>query len=113
LGHFWIEPLSGVSCICFGFWHLGGGPLIIITTALNNLIFALLRWWTGGILGTILALGLMDFAGMLLLPNTDVVSLGRPNIAHLSWMGFGLVLIVAPPIYLWLFHSRIKCSFPR
>jgi membrane protease YdiL (CAAX protease family) len=101
------------SSICFGFWHLGGGPLIIITTALYGLIFALLRWRTGGILGAILAHGLMDFAGTLLLPNTDVLSLGRPNIAHPSWMIFGLVLIIAPPIYLWLFHPRTKHSFPQ
>jgi len=64
-------------------------------------------------LGAILVHGLMDFAGTLLLPNTDVVSLGRPNIANLSWMIFGLVLIIAPPIYLWLFHPRAKSSFPR
>jgi membrane protease YdiL (CAAX protease family) len=94
---------------------LGGGPLIIITTALYGLIFALLRWRTGGILGAILVHGLMDFAGMLLLPNTDIVgvSLSRPNITHPSWMIFGLVLIIAPPIYLWLFHPRAKRSFPQ
>jgi membrane protease YdiL (CAAX protease family) len=100
------------SSICFGFWHLGGGPLIITTTTLYGLIFALLRWRSSSILGTILVHGLMDFAGMLLLPNTDVVNLGRLNIAHLSWMIFGLVLIIAPPIYLWLFHPRAKRSFP-
>ncbi len=99
------------SSICFGFWHLGGGPLIIITTALYGLIFALLRWRTGSILGAILVHGLMDFAGTLLLPNTDVLSLGRPNIPHPSWMILGLVLIVAPPIYLWLFYPRAKCPF--
>jgi membrane protease YdiL (CAAX protease family) len=101
------------SSICFGFWHLGGGPLIIITTALYGLVFALLRWRSGGILGAILVHGLMDFAGMLLLPNSDVVSLNHPNIAHPFWMIFGLVLIIAPPIYLWLFLPRTKCSFPR
>ena len=91
------------SSICFGFWHLGGGPLIILTTALYGLIFALLRWRTGGILGAILAHGLMDFAATLLFPNTDVLSLGRPDIPHPVWMILGLVLIIAPPIYLWLF----------
>ena len=103
------------SSICFGFWHLGGGPLIIIATALYGLIFALLRWRTGSILGAILVHGLMDFATTLLLPNTNVVSvsLGRPNVPHPSWMIFGLVLIIAPPIYLWLFHPRVKRSFPR
>ena len=64
-------------------------------------------------LGTILAHGLMDFAGTLLLSNTDVLSLGRPNIVHPFWMIFGLVLIMAPLIYLWLFHPRTKRSFPQ
>ena len=103
------------SSICFGFWHLGGGPLIIIATALYGLIFALLRWRTGSILGAILVHGLIDFTAALLLPlqNIDFVGLGRPNIPHPSWMIFGLVLIIAPPIYLWLFHPRTKRSFPR
>jgi membrane protease YdiL (CAAX protease family) len=96
------------SSVCFGLWHLGGGPLIIITTALYGLIFVLLRWRTGSILGAILAHGMMDFAGTLLLPNTDVLSLGRPNIVHPFWMILGLILIIAPPIYLWLFHSRVN-----
>jgi membrane protease YdiL (CAAX protease family) len=101
------------SSICFGFWHLGGGPLIIIATALYGLIFALLRWRTGSILGAILVHGLVDFTASMLLPNADVLSLGRPNIAHLSWMIFGLVLIIASPIYLWLFYPHLKRSFPQ
>jgi membrane protease YdiL (CAAX protease family) len=103
------------SSICFGFWHLGGGPLIIIATALYGLIFALLRWRTASILGAILMHGLMDFVGVLLLPNTDVVSvsLSRPNILQPSWMIFGLILIMAPPIYLWLFHPRATLAPAR
>jgi membrane protease YdiL (CAAX protease family) len=101
------------SSICFGFWHLGGGPLIIIATAFYGLIFALLRWRTGSILGAIFVHGLMDFAGWLLLPNTDVVGLGRPDITHPTWMIFGLVLIIAPPITLWLFHPREKRLLSR
>jgi len=103
------------SSICFGLWHLGGGPLIILATALYGVIFALLRWRTGSILGAILVHGLMDFEVILLLPNTDVVSvsLSRPNISHPFWMIFGLVLIIVAPIYLWLFHPRVKRYFSR
>jgi membrane protease YdiL (CAAX protease family) len=101
------------SSICFGFWHLGGGPIIIVTTALYGLVFALLRWRTGGIVGGILVHGLMDFAGALILPSSDVLSLGRPNIIHPSWMIFGLVLIIAPPIYLWLFRPHVNHPIPR
>jgi membrane protease YdiL (CAAX protease family) len=103
------------SSICFGFWHLGGGPLIILATALYGLIFALLRWRTGSILGAILVHGLIDFTAALLLPlqNADFASLGRPNIAQPSWMIFGLILIIAAPLYLWLFHPRARRSLPR
>jgi membrane protease YdiL (CAAX protease family) len=89
--------------------------LIILATALYGLLFALLRWRTGSILGAILVHGLMDFASTLLLPNTDVVSVSqsRPNIPHPFWMIFGLVLIIVPPIYLWLFHPLVKRYFPR
>ena len=100
------------SSIYFGFWHLGGGPVIIIATALYGLIFALLRWRTGSILGAILVHGLMDFTGALLLPDIDVASLGRPNITNPFWIIFGLVLIITPPITLWLFHPRAKSSIP-
>jgi membrane protease YdiL (CAAX protease family) len=103
------------SSICFGLWHLGGGPLLILATACYGLVFALLRWRTGSILGAVLVHGLMDFAGVLLLPNMDVVGggLSRPDIPHPAWMIFGLILIIAPPIYLWLFHPRVKRSIQQ
>jgi membrane protease YdiL (CAAX protease family) len=101
------------SSICFGLWHLGGGPLIIIATAGYGLVFALLRWRSGSIVGAILVHGLMDFAGTLLLPDVDLANLGRPDIPHPSWMIIGLVLIIAPPIYLWLVHPRAKRFFSR
>ena len=101
------------SSICFGFWHLGGGPLIILATALYGLIFALLRWRTGSILGAILVHGLIDFTAALLLPDIDFASFSRPNIPHPSWLVFGLFLIIAPPLYLWLIHPRVKRSIPR
>jgi membrane protease YdiL (CAAX protease family) len=96
------------SSVGFGLWHLGGGPLMVVATAFYGLIFALIRWRAGGILGLILAHGLMDFAGLLLLPSTDVVGLGRPNIPHPAWMFMGLALIFAVPIYMGMIHPRAK-----
>ncbi|RPI26813.1 MAG: CPBP family intramembrane metalloprotease [Chloroflexota bacterium] len=94
------------SSICFGLWHIGGGPLMVAATVLYGLVFALIRWRAGGILGLILVHGLMDFAGVLLLPNIDVAGLGRPDIPHPYWMLLGLGLLVALPIYLWKIHPR-------
>jgi membrane protease YdiL (CAAX protease family) len=101
------------SSLCFGLWHLGGGPLMIVATGLYGLVFALIRWRAGGILGLILVHGLVDFTALLLLPNLDVVSLGRPNIPHPAWMTLGLALIIAVPIYLWLIHPRAEHFFPH
>lgn len=99
------------SSLGFGLWHLGGGPLMVAATTLYGLIFALIRWRAGAILGLILVHGLMDFAGILLLPSTDVVGLGRPNIPHPSWMVMGLGLIFAVPMYLWKIHPRVSSRF--
>lgn len=98
------------SSLGFGLWHLAGGPLMFLATAFYGLIFALMRWRAGGILGVILVHGLMDFAGILLLPSTDVIGLGRPDILQPTWMVAGLALILAVPVYLWVFHPRIATA---
>jgi membrane protease YdiL (CAAX protease family) len=101
------------SSIGFGLWHFGGGPLMVIATACYGLIFALIRWRAGSILGLILVHGLMDFAGVLMLPSTDVIGLGRPEIPHPAGMYIGLALIIAVPIYLWKFHPWVNRAFHR
>lgn len=101
------------SSIAFGLWHLGGGPLLVVATALYGLIFGLLRWRSGSILGAIVVHGLMDFAGLLLLPEVDVVGLSRPVIPHPGWMVVGLALIAAVPIYLWKVQPRIQQILPH
>lgn len=99
------------SSLGFGLWHLGGGPLMVAATALYGLVFALIRWRAGGILGLILVHGLMDFTGLLLLPSTDVVGLDRPDVPHPAWMFLGLALIFAVPIYLWKIHPWVSGPF--
>jgi membrane protease YdiL (CAAX protease family) len=94
----------------FGFmlWHIfGQGPLIGAATFFYGLIFALLRWRAGGIVGPILVHGAIDFFGDLMLVETDIVDLSRPEVPHPAWLFAGLILIVAVPFYLWLAHPAV------
>ena len=74
---------------------------------LYGLLFALIRWRAGGILGLILVHGLIDFSALLILPDLDVLGLGRPQIPHPLWLGIGLLLIALSPIYLWKIYSLV------
>jgi protein-S-isoprenylcysteine O-methyltransferase Ste14/membrane protease YdiL (CAAX protease family) len=96
------------SSICFMLWHVfGGGPLIGIATFLYGLVFALIRWRAGGILGAIVTHGAIDFFAVLLMPTLDVTSLvGKDIFTHPTWMAAGLVLILFVPLYLWLLYPR-------
>ena len=87
---------------------------MIIATAGYGLIFALIRWRAGGILGLILVHGLVDFTTTLLIPNIDVIGAasGRPNIPHPLWMVLGLALIIAVPLSLWLVRPVPKRLLP-
>ncbi len=96
------------SSIGFVLWHLfGRGPLVGLASLLYRLIFALIRWRAGGILGLILVHGLMDFAAVRMLPSTDVVGLGRPEVLHPLVLALGCALLAAVPLYLWLVHPRL------
>lgn len=97
------------SSLGFGLWHVfGQGPVIGATAVFYGLIFALMRWRAGGIVGLIFVHGLMDFTAVQMLPDTDVLGLGRPDIAHPALLFLGLGLILAVPLYLWLVHPRLN-----
>jgi membrane protease YdiL (CAAX protease family) len=91
----------------FVLWHIfGWGLLAGVAMLLYGLIFALLRWRAGGILGLILIHGAMDYLGMLMLPDLDVISLGRPEIPFPAMLFLGLALILVTPVVLWRFYPR-------
>jgi membrane protease YdiL (CAAX protease family) len=93
------------SAVAFGLWHVfGQGLLVGVGTMFYGLVFALIRWRAGGILGLILVHGLVDFVNTLLMPDTIT-----PVGIHSAWMmyiGLGLILIV--PIYLWIIYPRVR-----
>jgi membrane protease YdiL (CAAX protease family) len=99
------------STIGFMLWHISGhGPLIAAATFVIGLVFALLRWRGGGILGLIVLHGLWDLQAVLLVSdsNAKVLSWGRPEIPHLGWMLVGLGLMVSVPVYLWVVYPRLR-----
>jgi len=97
------------SSLGFILWHIfGQGPLVGLAGFLYGLIFALIRWRAGGILGLIFVHGLMDFAAIEMLPQSDVVALGRPIIVNPALLISGLVLILALPVYLWKIYPALK-----
>lgn len=89
------------SSLAFGLWHLfGQGPLLAAATAFYGLVFALMRWKAGGILGLILVHGLIDFGAALMMPEIDAASIGQLGIPNLALMTIGLGLIVVVALYL-------------
>lgn len=97
------------SSVGFVLWHVfGGGLLIGAAMLLYGLIFALIRWRAGGIVGLILVHGAMDFTGALMLPDLDVLSLGRPAVPYPAAMLIGLVLIILTPAALWQLEPLSK-----
>ncbi len=102
------------SALAFVLWHIfGQGPLVGAAVLLYGLIFALMRWRAGGILGAAIVHGWMDIASLWLLPDGDVLGLGRPQLPHPGWLFLGLALIAAVPLYLWLLHSRVERLLQR
>ena len=97
-----------VSSIGFVLWHIfGQGPLVGAAMLLYGLIFALMRWRAGGITALIITHALVDFFAFQMLPDINVVDLGRPEVPHPFLLLAGLGLIAATPLFLWLGHDKV------
>jgi membrane protease YdiL (CAAX protease family) len=102
------------SSIGFVLWHLvGQGPLVGSAMLLYGLIFALMRWRSGGILGLVLIHGLIDFLTVILMPDINITYLARPDVTHLLGLLIGLALIAFTPLYLWKIHPLVSQSLPN
>jgi membrane protease YdiL (CAAX protease family) len=96
------------SSLGFMLWHIfGHGPIIGLTTLFFGLFFALARWRAGGILGLVVVHGLMDITSAAMLPDNDVLGLGRPQIPYPGLLVVGYLLILLVPLYLWKIHPRV------
>jgi membrane protease YdiL (CAAX protease family) len=92
------------SSVGFGLWHIfGQGPLIGAATFAIGLLFVLIRWRAGGIVGLIVLHGLWDLqsAWMVSDSNAAIVSIGRPDITHPVWVIVGMLMLLAVPLAMW------------
>jgi membrane protease YdiL (CAAX protease family) len=95
------------SSLAFAFWHVPGqGLLAGLGTFFLGLIFALIRWRGGGIVGLIIVHGLIDITVLQLVPEVssavyDQIALPHPFVAYC-----GFFMILAVPVYLWKIYPR-------
>jgi len=90
------------STLIFGIYHIGSqGPLGALGTAMIGLIFAVIRWRAGGILGLVLIHGLVDFIAVETQPSIDPTQLNQIQVDEPILLIIGYVLLLGPVIYLW------------
>jgi membrane protease YdiL (CAAX protease family) len=95
----------------FILWHIfGQGPLVGAAGFLLGLIFALMRWRAGGILGLILVHGLYDLESVLLVSNSsqEILDLSRVTIGSLFQAYLGFAVMLSVPLYLWKIHPWME-----
>jgi membrane protease YdiL (CAAX protease family) len=92
------------SALMFSVYHVGWQGIAAVGMLLFGVIFAVIRWRAGGIVGLIVVHGLMDVIAMLMLPDMDILQLGRPNLISPLMLIVGYALIFIVPIYLWKFY---------
>jgi membrane protease YdiL (CAAX protease family) len=95
----------------FMLWHIfGQGLLVGFATLLIGLLFALIRWRAGGIVGLIVLHALWDLEGTLLLSdsNAEILGSGSFQIASPAGVWLGTALLILVPVYLWKLHPRVE-----
>ena len=99
------------SSIGFAAWHVGRMGLLVIGPFVFGIIFALIRWRGGGIVGLIIIHGLNDlFATQLhrLITIESFAQILQLPIANPLAVFVGDMLIVALIVYLWKVHPQIE-----
>jgi membrane protease YdiL (CAAX protease family) len=99
------------SSVAFGFWHFfGQGPIVGVATMFIGLLFALLRWRSGGIVGLIVLHALWDLETVWLVndSNAAILDINKIALANpvMTWLGFALLVLV--PVYLYWGHPRLE-----
>ena len=96
----------------FGFmlWHIFGQGLFVgVATFVIGLLFALMRWRGGGILGLILLHALWDLQAVWLVAESNTAILNPGGVEFRSpllvWLGTALLLLT--PFYVWLLYPRV------
>jgi len=99
------------STLAFGLYHLGGqGLLGFLGTAILGLIFAVIRWRAGGIVGLILIHGMIDIPAIEIQTPLDPQQLHQVQIEQPLLVVLGYLLLLGPVLYLWKLHPKAKSS---
>ena len=112
-----LEDWRGVRWAIWGssagflLWHVfGQGLLVGFATLLIGLLFALIRWRGGGIVGLIFLHALWDLETVLLVADSNAAILSGGEMAFTSpllvWVGTLVLFLV--PVYVWLIYPRLK-----
>jgi membrane protease YdiL (CAAX protease family) len=88
--------------LIFGIYHIGSqGPLGALGTAMIGLIFAVIRWRAGGILGLALIHGLVDLIAVETQPSIDPAQLNQIQVDEPILLMISYILLFGPVLYLW------------
>lgn len=98
------------SSFAFMLWHIfGQGPLVGFATFVIGLLYALIRWRGGGIVGLIILHALWDLETVLLVADSNAAILDLETITFRSellvWLG--TLLLVLVPVYVWKLHPWV------
>jgi len=112
-----LEDWGGVrwaiwgSSLGFLLWHIFGQGLVVgLATFLIGLLFALIRWRAGGILGLIVIHAVWDLETVLLVAdsNAEILSPGMFSLRDQTMIWLGTTLLILVPIYLWKIYPVIQ-----
>ena len=92
------------SALMFGVYHAGWQGVAAVGTLLFGVIFAVIRWRAGSIVGLIIVHGLMDVIASLMLPGLETQQLRQVTLSSPLMLITGYALILIVPIYLWKFY---------
>ncbi len=93
------------STIVFGIYHIGSqGLLGALGTAIIGLIFAVIRWRAGGILGLVFIHGLVDFIAVETQPSFELTHIDQIQIEQPILLILSYILLLGLILYLWKGH---------
>lgn len=92
-----------VTTLGFGIWHISGRGIAGIAAGIfYGIFFAAIRWRASGVVGLIIAHGLMDLSTVAIVPNIEMNYLLTQVQVVNSWLAIlSEITFVALLIYLW------------
>lgn len=99
------------SSLAFGLYHIGWqGPLGALGTGIFGLLFGLIRWRAGGIVGPIFVHGLLDIIATEMNPGLMVQDITHIHVVRPWCVLLGDVLLLAFIVYLWKFSKHAETA---